>query len=128
MNAKEFTQAAKHEPQLNAFLEEIAKELASRVPHDEAQRYVTVTGVDVLIAIGAYALYRWLKDYFDHRRALNEAEILKQQETIVSALIKDGFPPKEAKAVTVALLKGIARRNSDDIVLRTAVRLMGKGN
>jgi hypothetical protein len=128
MDAKQFTQEAKQESQLNTFLKEIAEDVANKAPRDETQRYVTVTGVDVLISVAAYAFYRWIKDYFDHRRALNEAEILKQQERIISALIKDGFPPREAKAVTATLLKRIAQRNADDIVLRTAARLAGKGD
>lgn len=128
MDATQFAQRAKEDPQLNAFLKEIAEDVAKQVPAEEAQRYITVTGVDILIAVAAYALYRWLKDYFDHRRALKEAEILKQQEQVIAALIKDGFPPNDARAVTVALLKRIAQRSAEDPVLKAAAVLVGKGN
>jgi hypothetical protein len=97
MDAAQFTQYAQQDPRLNAFLQEIAADVADQVPLEEPQRYITVAGVDILIAVAAYALYRWLKDYFDHRRALNEAEILRQQEQVVAALVKDGFTAKEAK-------------------------------
>lgn len=126
MDATQFTQRAKQDPQLNAFLKEIAEDASKQISVEEPQRFLTVTGVDILIAIAAYALYRWLKDYFDHRRALKEVEILKQQEQIIAALIKDGFPPGDARVVTVALLKQIAKRNADDPVLKAAAGLIGK--
>lgn len=128
MDATQFTQHTKQDAQLNAFLEEIAEDASKQIGIEEPQRFLTVTGVDILIAIAAYALYRWLTDYFDHRRALQEADILKQQEQIIAALIKDGFPPKDAQAVTVVLLKRIARRAADDPVLKAAAWLIGKGN
>ncbi len=128
MDAIQFAQHTKQDQQLNSFLKEIAEDASKQIAIEEPQRYLTVTGVDILIAIAAYALYRWLKDYFDHRRALNEIEILKQQERIIAALIKDGFPPKDAQTVTVALLKRIAQRSADDPLLKAAAGLIGKGD
>ena len=73
------------------------------------------------------SIYRWLKDYFDHRRALHEAEVLGQQQQVIAALIRDGFQPKEAQAVTAALLRRIAQRTADDPLLKAAAGLIGKG-
>lgn len=73
-----------------------------------------MTGVEILISITTYALYRYLKDYFNQRRALNEVEILKKQEDVIAALIKDGFSPEEAQVVTTNMLHNIANRSSDD--------------
>ena len=124
MDAAEFTQQAKDDPQLNAFLTEVAEESGEQISIEEPTRY-TVTGVDILIAVAAYALYRLLKDYFDNRRALNEAEILKKQEEVIAALIEAGFYPKDAQSVTIALLENIAKRSNDDPVLKKAVGLLG---
>ncbi len=126
MDATQFAQRAEQDPSLKAFLRQVGEEAGKEVSVEEPQRYVTVTGVDILITLAAYALYRWLKDYFDHRRALNEAEILREQEQVIAALITDGYPPQDAQAVTVALLKQIAKRNADDPVLTTAAGLLGK--
>lgn len=125
MDAAEFTQQAKEDPQLNAFLTEIAEEAGERISIEEPTHY-TVTGVDILIALAAYALYRFLKDYFDKRRALNEVEILKKEEEVIAALIEDGFYPKDAQAVTVSLLENIAKRSTDDPVFKKAVGLLGQ--
>ena len=80
---------------------------------------------EILIGIAAYALYRFLKDYFDQKRALNEVEVLKKQEEVISALIDDGFPPEDAQAVTTAMLHNIAKRSADDPVLKKATGLLG---
>jgi len=128
MDATQFAQQARQDPHLNAFLQEIAADVAGQVAGDEPQRYFTVTGADILVTVVAYALYRWLKDYFDHRRALHEAEILGRQQQVIAALIRDGFQPKEAQAVTQALLRRIAQRTADDPLLKAAAGLVGKGS
>src|SRR4030065_2735992 len=113
MDAAKFMQQTKADPQLNAFLKEVAEGAGKQVQMEEPQGY-TVAGVDILIAVAAYALFRFLKDYFDHPRGLNEGDIALHQEKIVDALIKDGFKPREAAAVTGALLDRIAKRGKDD--------------
>ena len=75
----------------------------------------------------AYALYRWAKDYFDQRRALAETDIAKQQTQLITDLVSTGFPPKDAQATTVALLKHIATRSADDPIFATVRGLLGKG-
>ena len=124
MDVAEFTQQAREDPQLNAFLTEVAEEAGEHISIEEPTSY-TVTGVDLLIAVAAYALYRYLKDYFDKRRALNEVEVLKKQEEVIAALIEEGFYPKDAQAVTIALLENIAKRSSDNPAFKKAVGLLG---
>jgi hypothetical protein len=126
MDAIEFMNQSKEDPQLSSFLSEVAVEAGKQVQMEEPQSY-TIAGVDILIAIAAYALFRFLKDYFDHRRGLNETDIALHQEKIADALIKDGFQPKEAIAVTGALLDRIAKRGKDDPAFQTAVGLIESG-
>jgi hypothetical protein len=126
MDALQFQHHARGDEPLRTFLQEIADEVAPQVAAEQPDRYLTVTGADLLFSLAAYALYRFLKDYFDHRRARHEAELLQQQQQVVAALIQDGFPPKEAQATVVALLKGIAKRTEDDPALKTALGLLGK--
>src|SRR5215813_7357244 len=128
MSAKQYIQSAQEDPQLLLFLKEVAENASKESSIEEPEHYITVTGVDILIAITAYALYRWLKDYFDRHRALNEVEIVEQQKQIIAGLIQDGFPPKDAHGVTVALLKQVAQRSADDPILKTMANLIRKGN
>jgi hypothetical protein len=127
LDAIQFTQFGKEDPQLNSLLSEVAIEAGDQVEFDDTQRYA-VTGVDILVAIAAYALYRFLKDFFDYRRGLNEVELLRKQEEVISALIEDGFPPEQAKAVTVALLKQISKRGADDPAIKAAASILGLGS
>jgi hypothetical protein len=120
-----FEQQATTDPQLQAFLHEVAENVAHEIAVDEPQRSA-VTGVDILLSLVAYALYRWAKDYFDHRRALRELDIATQQAQLIEDLIKAGFPRKDAQATAIALLKGVATRTADDPALATARPLVGR--
>jgi hypothetical protein len=120
-----FEQQATTDPQLQAFLHEVAENVAHEIAVDEPQRSA-VTGVDILLSLVAYALYRWAKDYFDHRRALRELDIATQQAQLIEDLIKAGFPRKDAQAAAIALLKGVATRTADDPALATARPRVGR--
>ena len=126
MNAAQFMQQAQEDPQLNGFLKDVAAEAGQEVQMEEPQNY-TIGGLEILIAVAAYALFRFLKDYFDHQRGLKEVDVAMHQEKLVDALIKDGFKPKEAVAVTGALLNRIAKRGQDDPAFQTAIGLIGTG-
>src|SRR5207244_12561223 len=99
------------------------EEAAEQTMVEEPQRFGL--GSEMLFGAIAYALYRWLKDFFDHQRSLREAELLLQQGEVIAALVREGFPPQQAQAVVVSLLKGIAKRSADDPALKTALKLLG---
>jgi hypothetical protein len=126
MDAMQFEQQAKADSQLRDFLTEVAEEVAEQVAVEAPERFVTVTGADMLFSVAAYALFRWAKDFFDNRRARNETAVAQQQQELIAALIVDGFPPKEAQAAAIALLNGIAKRTQDDPALKKAQALLGK--
>src|SRR4051794_32662398 len=109
MDALQFEQRVQEDAALQSLVREVAGEAAREVSVSEPQRFVTVSGVDLLFSLAAYALYRWAKEHFDHRRAKGEAEVLQQQEQVIAALIEDGFRPKDAQAAAVALLGAMAR-------------------
>ena len=125
MDSVEFEQLAREDPHRWAFLQEVAEKAGKQVSVEEPQRFAT--GVEIFIGIAAYALFRWAKDYFDHRRALNETEILRQQAQVITTLTQEDFPPELAQATVVKLLEGIAKRTKDDPVLQRALDLVGKG-
>lgn len=126
MDSEKFVQYAKENSVLRLFLSQVAAAAARERPKESSSRYVTVTGTDILAIIAAHAMYRWLRDYFDHRRGLREAEIAKQQAAVIKGLIRDGFPPESAHAVTVDLLKKIAERTIDESSLTTWAGLIKK--
>ncbi len=95
MEPHQFDYHARQDPQLAAFMRTVAEDAARDLTLSEPQRFVTVTGADLLIGLVAYALYRWAKDYFDQRRALAETDIASQQTQLISDLIAAGFPPKD---------------------------------
>jgi hypothetical protein len=119
MDPKQFTERAIEDNQINLLLTEVAQGISGRVSIDEQQRFI-LGGADILIGIAAYALYRWLKDYFDHRRGMNETEILAQRTEIIAGMVRDGFKPEEAAAIVDKLLENIAKRGADDPTLQLA--------
>jgi len=126
MDSLQFEQQAREDPHISAFLREVAEDAAQDIAVEEPQRFITITGVDLLLGLVAYALYRLVKDSLDHRRALHEVDIAEQQAQVIADLIDAGFPPKDAQAAAVALLKGIAKRTGDDPVLKKVSTLVGK--
>ncbi|MBI3796027.1 MAG: hypothetical protein HY268_03535 [Deltaproteobacteria bacterium] len=127
MDALQFEQQARQDPHLSTFLREVAEDTAQQISVAEPQRFVTVTGADLLFSLVAYALYRWAKDFFDHRRALNEIAIAEHQAQLIKELVEAGFLPKDAQATVAALFKGIAKRTEDDPAFKTVRTLIGKG-
>lgn len=127
MDAMQFTQRAKEDPHLCAFLKEVAEEVDKQISVEKPGAF-GITGVDILFGVAAYALYRFVKDYLDHRRAVREAEILKKQAEVIAALTKEKIPPEMAKTTVVELLERIAKRTADDPVLKKAFNLVGKAD
>ena len=100
MDAMQFARRAKEDPQLRPFLQEVADDVDKQVSVEEPEQF-TVTGVDFLFFVAAYALFRWLKDYFDRRKEMYVTEMVERQADVVVALTKEGIPPKVAQAVVV---------------------------
>jgi hypothetical protein len=91
---------------------------------DAPDRYLTVTGADLLLTLVAYALYRWVKDSLDHRRALNETEALERRARVVADLAAGGVPAEDAQKVVTALSEAIAKRTEGDPALEAARALL----
>jgi hypothetical protein len=125
LNAVEFERAAKADPQLGALLRAAAAEAAEEAPLEESPQSF-LTGMEVLLPVVAYTLFRLTKDFADHLKELRATSILREQEKILSELIKDGFPPDQARAALEALRKGIADNAAADPIITKALALMGK--
>ena len=123
MDTSPFVRRAQQDPRLAPFLGEVAADAQAHLAETAPPRY-TVSGLDLLLGIAAYALYRWLKEAFDQRRAAHEAALLDQQARVIADLIAAGVPPAEAQAVTLALLDRLQRRGSDDTAVQAALDLL----
>ena len=119
MDAMQFKKQAEEDPQLRAFLQDVAQDVGSRVSVEPPEGY-PLAGVDFLFGVAAYALYRLVKDYLDTRA-------LKQQAEVIKTLVEAGFKPELAQATVIALLSRIAKRTEDDPVFRKALNLIGEG-
>jgi len=49
MDSLQFEQQARQDPHISAFLREVAEDAAQDIAVEEPQRFVTVTGVDLLV-------------------------------------------------------------------------------
>jgi hypothetical protein len=126
MDAMEFEEQARQDAEIRAFLEEVAGQAAPEMSEGPPQRF-TLGGLEFAIPIVSYALYRYLKDFFDHHRALKETEVAGEQAKLIAVLIADGFPPKDAQAAAIALVNGVAARaEKKDPVLEKSLALFGK--
>ena len=97
MDAIQFSQRALQDENLRLFLQEVADEAARDISPKGRDRSITLASM--LCGIAAYALYRWLKNYFDKERGWQQAELRQQMELEIEDLIQNGgFPPKEARA------------------------------
>jgi len=125
MEAEEFMQQAEQDAALSAFLRSVAQQAGQEIQAEQPGQYFT--GAEALLGLAAYAFYRWLKEYFDQRRALNEVEVARQQAGLIHELIQDGFKTADAQAVAAALLQRLAARGQGDPLLDFAAKLLGKG-
>lgn len=82
--------------------------------------------LEFLIPIVSFALYRWIKDYFDDHRNRDETAIARQRLALVNDLVAKGIPLEQAEKVVIALLDQIGKRGADDQVLALAAKLAGK--
>lgn len=65
----------------------------------------------------AYFLFRWAKDWFDHKRAVNETSIAERRVALINSLVEGGWPVSVAEAVVSSCFNNIAQRTKDDPVL-----------
>jgi hypothetical protein len=127
MDVKQFEQQARQDPELGPFLREVAED-AARLVSVEEQRRFSVSGVDLLMSAAAYALFRFIKDFFDNRIMLRNTETLQKQVHCIEQLIASGVAHKDAQATIIVLFREIAKLPEDDPVLKAAKALLKREN
>jgi len=133
MDEMQFIEQAGQDPEIRSFLSEIADSLGEEKPEGGATSggmtpKFALGGLEFLIPIVSFALYRWIKDYFDDRRNRDETEIARQRLALVNDLVAKGVPLEQAQTVVTALFDQILKRGADDPVLALAAKMIGKAN
>ena len=75
----------------------------------------------MLFAMAAYALYLWARNYLDHQRGLNEADLRELMEREIETLVEKGYSRAEALSNVRAVSKAVALRPPDDSILKAAL-------
>ena len=123
MDALEFQQQAPADPQLRAFLQEVAEAVWPQV-RGETWPFFAVTGLDFLFLVAAYVIFRCIKEGLDGWRNRRETEEASRRAEIIEELVRDGIPPEAAQATVTALLQGLDQRSDDDPALQVAQSLV----
>jgi hypothetical protein len=112
MNATEFENKAKLSQPLADYLDGIGQESG------DDQRTI---GVDLLFVFAAHALYVYARNYLDHQRALNQAEL---HTKMLDHLLSEGYDRDKALAAASEMSKAFETHPPDDSVLKAAIGLI----
>jgi hypothetical protein len=120
MNAEQFCQHAAVNQTLADYLDKVAKEARPK----RANRSFAL---EALFGVAAYALYRLAKNYLDHQRGLNEAELREQMLGQVRTLEANGWDKDKALATVMKVAKEVATLRPDSPALKDTLEVLGKG-
>lgn len=79
-----------------------------------------------LTAVAGYALFRWLKNYFDRQRGAHDLDLVAQQVKLVDDLVANGVPRAQAEKTVSAMLKQVRQRGADDPAFQAVLALIDK--
>lgn len=82
----------------------------------------------LLFTVCTYALYRLAKNYFDHQRGLDEAELRQEMLEEVETLVRSGWTRDKAAAAVKMASREIATLRPDSPALKAALALLKGGN
>ena len=117
---KNLERLATSDTRVAQFVEELEETLQDeKLPSEDTVEFTgpEAAGYGILFMFVAYFLFRWSKDLFDHRRALNETAVAERRIAIIKSMVDDGWPPDVAEAIATRCLEAIANRTKDDPVL-----------
>lgn len=75
------------------------------------------------VGLAAYALYRWLKNYFDRKRGIDDLDMAKKQLQLVADLEKEGVARASAEKTVASMLTEIRDRGLTDPAVQTLLML-----
>ncbi|QJW94805.1 hypothetical protein [Frigoriglobus tundricola] len=119
MDRTQFTLQAKRNEVLAAYLDEVAQG-ATASGHRAA-------GAGLLIGVAAYALYRLVRNYFDHQKGLQEAELRQLLLQEVDNLVQKGWDKDKALAAVLEVSKAVTALSPDDPVIQAGMTIIKGG-
>lgn len=121
MNPEQFRKQAELNQTVADYLDEVAQG-ANSVQADRSM------ALGMLFGVAAYALYRLAKNYFDHQRGLDEAELRQQMLEEVETLVGSGWDREKALAAVLNVTKEVATLRPDSPALKAALALLKGGD
>lgn len=119
MDATQFRQAAERNETLADYLDEVAQ----GAEPDEARRSTVATA---LFGVAAYAVYRWAKNYFDHHRGLEEADLRQMMLAQVEELVRQGWGRDKALEAVLKISKDVASLRPENPIVKAALSLLNR--
>jgi hypothetical protein len=117
MDAELFCQRAQLTPGLNDYLDEVAAKAEAATTDQEKGPAA------LLFAVVAYALYRLAKNYLDHQRGLQAAELIEIMMQQVQILVDQGWDPKVALDTVSVISKEVSSLRTDTSELKAALAI-----
>jgi hypothetical protein len=117
MNPEEFRKQA----ELNQELADYMDEVAQATDPEQANRTILF---DAIFAVTAYALFRMAKNYFDHKRGLDESDLRQKMLDQVDGLVQKGWGRDKALAAVQSISRDVATLRPDSPVLKATLDLM----
>lgn len=104
----------------------LARDLAAdyeRRGLSEGQQQYTV-GLDALVGLAIYVLYRYANDRLNHERAQDETDIAERRARLIGEMVGQGFAPEKARALVEGVLTQIEKRTEKDLPLQKIIALL----
>ena len=124
MDSADFAIQAAENERIRPLLEDIAEQAENDVRFDQGEKFdIGVTSAAIMLA--SVALYRWMSNYFDHQRNLNETEIAKRRAELIKRLVEeDGVSLEQATAAVTAIIDQLAKRGENDSAVKAIRELL----
>jgi hypothetical protein len=117
MDVNQFRERAETNQVLADYLDDVAQKAAE----PETARTV---GVDLLFIVAAQALYLLVRNYLEHQRGLQQADLRRKMEQEIGDLVKSGYSTEQALASVIEVSKAITNNPPGDSILKAGLALL----
>ncbi len=125
MDSVDFAIQTAENEQIKPLLKDIAKQVEQDVHFEQGEKFeIGITSAAIMLA--SLALYRWMTNYFDQQRNLNETEITKRRAELIKELVEeDTVSLEQATAAVTAIIDQLAKRGENDSAVKAVRELLG---
>ncbi len=125
MDEISFVQAAQADPKLSELADAISRQIDLGPTRKEPESYDVTIAFSTLVL---YALYRWIKNYFDQQKGLNDLELVRKQLDLVrDELVADGVSHDKAVKIVATMFGSVKSKAINDAIMQSAIALLTRG-